>query len=150
MSYRIHPSHELQAVFADQFPNHWPIVALNESYCTVTRAWVDGPFSRYFFDYLAARGVLKWKKRANQCEHFALRAALEAVYLFGQSDDPEIPSEAESIAVAAVKYRRDDHVWHEVNTWFLDGVWVPWEPQAMAFFQFSEAERITVCQPIIV
>ena len=122
---------------------------MNATYCAATRGWVGGAFGKYFFDYLAARGDLKWRKRGNQCEHFALRAALEAVHLFSQADDPRIPAEAESLAVAACKYRSDTLGWHEVNLWWIDGVWMPWEPQKMAFFEMSAAERQTVQQIVV-
>lgn len=133
-----------------QFPGAWNVNLLNNVYCVTTRMWVDGPFAKYFFDYLAARDDLKYRVRGNQCEHFALRALLEAVDLFSKSDDPEIPAEAESIAICAVTYTRSDNqARHEVNLWYLGGEWVPWEPQKCSFFTFTEAERLTVSQPII-
>lgn len=150
MSYALHTGAALTAQLTAQFPAAWNPAIMNGSYCAATHAWVSGPFSKYFFDYLAARDVLKWKKRGNQCEHFALRAALEAVYLFGQSEDPAIPAEAESIGVAACKYQRaDGRGWHEVNIWFIDGVWMPWEPQSFEFFTFASSEIPTVQQVII-
>lgn len=148
-TYRVYRDQELVAQMLTQFPGAWA-QPMNGSYCATTRAWVAGPFAKYFFDYLAARGDLKWRARGNQCEHFALRAALEAVHLFSQMDDPKIPAGAESLAVAAVKYRRaDTGAWHEVNLWLIEGAWVPWEPQTMSFFEFTEAERLSVQQPII-
>lgn len=152
MSYRVHDWLPLAQQLCVQFPKIQTIyepLFLNATYCSVTRDWVNGPFSKYFFDYLAARGDLKWRKRGNQCEHFALRAALEAVYLFGQSTDSEIPSEAESIAVAAVAYRRRDGVMHEVNLWYIGGIWQPWEPQTMSFFDFTESECFSVEKPLV-
>lgn len=150
MSYAVHTGAELVQQLVAQFPLAGAPAIMNDAYCAVTRPWVEKPFSRYFFNLLAARDDLKWRKRGNQCEHFALRAALEAVELFSHMDDPEIPAEAESVGVAAVKYLRADGAgWHEVNLWYLDGVWVPWEPQTMDFFTFTPNEALTVQQPII-
>ncbi len=148
--YALYTWAQLEAKMREQFPlTQLGSDPMNDRYCAATRGWVGGPFSKYFGEYLTARGDLKWRKRGNQCEHFALRAALEAVQLFSQADDPNIPAEAESLAVAACKYKSDTLGWHEVNLWFLDEMWVPWEPQTRAFFEFSEVERFTVQKPII-
>jgi hypothetical protein len=149
MSYKQYLASDLVRALVQQFPAAY-CQPMNLHYCATTRAWVDGPFGKYFFDYLAARNDRTWRKRGNQCEHFALRAALEAVHLFSQMEDPQIPPEAESLAVAAVAYQRADGAgWHEVNLWYLDELWVPWEPQTMSFFKFTESERLTVTMPII-
>jgi hypothetical protein len=149
-TYRLYGAAELNAQLQAQFPAAWSPVWLNSHYCAATRGWVAGPFAKYFWEYLAARGDLKYRKRGNQCEHYALRAALEAVKLFADADDPKIPEEAESLAVAACEYVRADGTGkHEVNLWFVDGGWLPWEPQTRAFFEFTEAERLTVAKPII-
>jgi hypothetical protein len=133
-----------------QFPYAWNVTLFNNVYCVASREWVDGPFAAYFFDYLAARDDLKYRSRGNQCEHFALRALLEAVDLFSKTDDSEIPAEAESIAIAAASYTRADGAGrHEVNLWYLDGKWVPWEPQQRRFFTFTEAECLSVTQAIL-
>jgi hypothetical protein len=149
---RVYASSELVAALAAQFPCSYiqgPIF-MNDRYCAVTRKWVEGPFSTYLWEFEIARGQITWLKRANQCEHFALRAALEAIDLFRQMPDDQVPSEAESLAVAACKYLRSDGKgWHEVNLWILDGSWSAWEPQQRAFFTFTEAERLTVQQIIL-
>ena len=148
--YALHSAADLQAALLAQFPSAGGADFMNAAYCAATRGWVGGPFSKYFFDYLVARGDLKWKKRGNQCEHFALRAALEAVALFSHTEDPRIPAEAESLAVAACKYwRADGRGAHEVNLWCIDGAWLPWEPQTGAFFEFTPAEAGTVQRVII-
>lgn len=142
----------LAARLGAQFPlTQWPApIVMNGVYCAATRAWVEGLFAKYFFDYLAARDDKQYSKRGNQCEHFALRAMLEAVDLFSKTDDPGIPSEAESLAVAVVKYQRaDGRGWHEVNVWWIDGQWQPWEPQTMTFFEFALTETATVQQAIL-
>lgn len=146
----LHTGAELVAKLYAQFPFAGMVTIMNDRYCAVTRAWVDGPFAKYFFDYLAARNDLAYRPRGNQCEHFALRAALEAVQLFSLDQSPQIPVDAESIAVAACAYKRADGAGeHEVNLWFVDGVWAPWEPQQRRFFAFAESERLTTCQIIV-
>lgn len=150
---RVYSSAELIGAFYRQFPNASPAAIMNSRYCAATRAWVDARFSNYFWNFEIARGQLEYRKRGNQCEHYALRAALEAVDLFRQMPDDAVPADAESIAIAAVKYSQQAGTpaagWHEVNTWFLGGVWCAWEPQTRKFFDFTEAERLTVTQPII-
>lgn len=148
MNYRLYNVLEIQQSLGKQFPG-WLVdgpAIYNAWYCAPTRAWVDGPFAKYFFDYLNARDQRAYAKRGNQCEHFALRAALEAVDLFRRSRDAEIPAQAESLGVAWCKYRRADGAWHEVNLWLLDGVWQPWEPQLMRFFTLNFEEVATVQQ----
>jgi hypothetical protein len=149
MSYATHTMIELRLALTRQFPSAFVDgpAFMNSVYCAVTRDWVENHFATYYFQYLAARGQKTYAKRGNQCEHFALHAALEAVDLFRQSTDPEIPADAESVAVAWAKYFRADGLgWHEVNLWFLDGVWTPWEPQQMSFFTFTASEIQTTQQ----
>lgn len=149
MPYPTHSWIELQEQLSRQFPayaSQGPAF-MNGFYCEVTRDWVAGPFATYYRDYLKARGQNVYATRGNQCEHFALRAALEAVDMFRQSTDPEIPADAESIAVAWAKYlRADGRGWHEVNLWYVGSVWQPWEPQTQEFFTFQQSEINTVMQ----
>ncbi len=150
MSYRLYLGSELANMATLQFPRAWNPAVMNVLYCATTREWIDGPFAKYFRDYLTARGDLVWKTRGNQCEHFALRAALEAVHLFSHMEDPQIPAEAESLAVMACKYfRSDGKGWHEANLWLLAGIWEPWEPQTQTFFTFTPDERNTVQQLLL-
>ena len=149
MSVKVYSAADLVGALARQFPRSYFVqgpAIMNGSYCAVTRRWVDGPFTRYYFDYLAARDQRKYSTRGNQCEHYAIRAALEAVELFRQAMDGEIPEEAESIGVAWFKYAKGGNLWHEANLWFLDGEWVPWEPQTLSFFTLTAAEHATVQQ----
>lgn len=147
----LHTGPALVATLMAEFPGTaFPGPAImNDVYCAATRGWVEGPFAKYFSEYLFARDDLRWRKRGNQCEHFALRAMLEAVYLFGHDERPEVPAKAESLAVAAIKYRQDSGVWHEINLWLIDGEWLPWEPQTQKFLTLSAAERATVQQAIL-
>ena len=147
----LHNSTQLAIRLAVAFPGtvEPPALLLNGTYCAVTRAWVEGPFAKYFSDYLRARDDLQWRVRGNQCEHFALRALLEAVYLFGHDVQAGVPAEAESIAVAAVSYHRDSGGGHEVNVWLIDGEWLAWEPQTQKFFEFSPTERASVKNAIL-
>lgn len=147
---RVYSSAELVTALLAQFPYALAPAIMNARYCAATRAWVEQRFSNYFWNFEIARGQLTYKTRGNQCEHYALRAALEVVDLFRQMQDADVPADAESMAIAAVKYLRSDGLgWHEVNLWFLDGTWCAWEPQQRAFFTFTEAERLTVQQAII-
>lgn len=150
---RVYTDRDLIVAFYRQFPATSNVVIMNNRYCAATRGWVEKQFAGYLWNFQVARGQLVWRKRGNQCEHFALHAALEVVDLFRQMPDSAVPLEAESIGIAAVKYLRQAGTpaagWHEVNTWFLGGVWCAWEPQTRRFFDFTEAERLTVQQPII-
>jgi hypothetical protein len=144
---------DLVRALVAQFPAAYGPAILNGRYCAVTREWVEKRFSGYIWNFQIARGQIAWKSRGNQCEHFALRAALEVVDLFRQMPDGSVPAEAESIAVAAVKYMKGAGtpaaVGHEVNLWFFEGAWHAWEPQTRTFFDFTDAERVTVQQAII-
>lgn len=136
-----------------QFPAAGSPIIMNNRYCAATRAWVEQRFSNYFWNFEIARGQLTYKTRGNQCEHYALRAALEVVDLLRQMQDSQIPEDAESLAVACCKFLKgagtDAAAWHEVNLWFFEGAWFPWEPQLRAFFEFTEAERLSVQQVLI-
>jgi hypothetical protein len=136
-----------------QFPYVGLPVFMNSRYCAVPRRWVERQFSAYMWNFEAARGQLGWRQRGNQCEHFALRAALEVVDLFRQMPDDQVPADAESIAVAAVKYQRGagtrEAIWHEVNLWMHGAEWFPWEPQTRRYFEFTAAEIPTVHQALI-
>ncbi|MBI5770901.1 MAG: hypothetical protein HZA93_24195 [Verrucomicrobia bacterium] len=142
---------QLVAKLNEQFPaTAWPApVVANNVYCAPTRAWVERDFATYYFRLLAARDDLRWAKRGNQCEHFAFRALLEAVDLFGKMEATGIPAEAESLAVAAIKYHRADGPWHEINLWYVDGQWEPWEPQTQRFVALTLGEIATVQQAVL-
>lgn len=151
----LYTSTDLIASLRRQFPNWYvqgPCV-MNNGYVAASRSWVDARFSTYIWQFQQARGQLVWNKRGNQCEHFALRAALEAVDLLHQMPEGSVPADAESLAIACCKYQRGagtaSPVWHEVNLWLHDGTWNPWEPQTRTYFQFTEAERLTAQQFII-
>jgi hypothetical protein len=137
----------------EQFPAVGFPVIMNTRYVAVSRDWVSQRFTAYIWAFEQARGQLTYSKRGNQCEHYALRAALEVVDLLRQMPADQVPADVESIAVAAVKYEQNAGtpmaVWHEVVLWFFAGQWFPWEPQRRAFFTFTEAERLTVQQAII-
>ena len=152
---RLFTSHELRLALHNKFNGSFagPAIFLNDVYCATTRAWVEKQFTGYIWNFQQARGQLVYRKRANQCEHYALRAALEVTDLFRQMPDASVPAEAESMAVACVKYQKGAAtpaaVWHEVNLWFLEGSWWEWEPQTRKFFTFTEAERLTAQQFLI-
>ncbi|MBX3736704.1 MAG: hypothetical protein KF715_08450 [Candidatus Didemnitutus sp.] len=138
-----------------QFPS-WAVqgpCVMNGVYVATSRSWVEKQFADYLWDFQQARGQQTWQKRGNQCEHFALRAALEVVNLLAQMPDGSVPPEVESIAIAACKYYKGAGtpaaVWHEVNLWFHDGAWHAWEPQTRRYFEFTPAELNTVQQIII-
>jgi hypothetical protein len=151
MPYAVHTNVELQGLLLAQFPALQPLAIeiTNARYLAITRAWVE-QFAPYYRAYLAARGQTVYAVRGNQCEHYAIRAAMEAVDLFRQSTDTEIPADVESIAVAWAKYfRSDGRGWHEVDLWLLDGLWTPWEPQTQTFFAFTPAEITSVSKPFV-
>lgn len=149
----IYTSADLVRALRDQFPLAGYPAIMNTRYVAVTRDWVAKQFTGYIWRFEQARGQLTYSNRGNQCEHYALRAALEVVDLLRQMPDDQVPADVESIAVAAVKYQQNAGtplaVWHEVNLWYFAGQWFPWEPQRRAFFTFTEAERLTVQQAII-
>lgn len=152
---RVISSGELVRALMAQFPL-WSVqgpCVMNGTYVAATRSWVERQFAGYIWRFEQARGRLVWKKRANQCEHFALRAALEAVDLLAAMPEGSVPAEAESLAVACCKFQQGAGtpraVWHEVNLWFHDGAWCPWEPQTRRYFTFTEAERATVQQILL-
>lgn len=153
MSAKLYTSNDLIRALTAQFPAAWNPIVMNAHYCAVPRSWVENVFRPYIWDFQQARGQLTYRKRGNQCEHYALRAALEAVDLFRLMPDDQVPPEAESLAVSAVKYLRgagtSEAVWHEADLWFHEGIWFPWEPQLRSYFEFTEAERLTVQQAII-
>lgn len=150
MPAHLYTSNDLTRALAAQFPGAWNPAVMNSRYCAATRGWVEKQFTGYIWNFEVARGQLAYKARGNQCEHYALRAALEAVDLFRQMPDDQVPAGAESLAVAAVKYNRAGVLgWHEVNLWYHGGVWFPWEPQQRRYFEFTESERFSVQQAII-
>lgn len=153
MSAHLYTSNDLTRALSAQYPAAWNPIVMNAHYCAVTRPWVEKQFTGYIWNFEQARGQLVYRKRGNQCEHYALRAALEAVDLFRQMPDDQVPAEAESLAVAAIKYQRgagtSEAVWHEIKLWFHAGVWFPWEPQMRRYIEFTESERLTVQQAII-
>lgn len=155
MRARLYSSSDLVVAAREQFPlwrTDGPCV-MNNVYAGVSRAWVERQFACYLWEFETRRRQRTWQKRGNQCEHFALRAALEVVNLLAQMSDGEVPAGVESVAIAACKYLQHagtPHAgWHEVNLWMHDGVWCPWEPQTHRYFAFTEAERATVQQLII-
>jgi hypothetical protein len=147
---RLYTSNDLILALNAQFPAAWSPIVFNSKYCAVTRSWVEKQFTAYIWSFETARSQITYRKRGNQCEHFALRAALEVVDLFSKMPEDQVPADAESVAIVATKYlRADGRGWHEVNLWFHGGVWFPWEPQTRRYFDFTEAERLSVQQPII-
>lgn len=147
---RIYSHVELVAALVAQFPAAASPSVMNEKYCATTKEWVQETFATYVWNVEVARGQLKYKKRGNQCEHYSLRAALEVIDLFSQMPEEAVPAEAESLAIACCMYRRtDNQKLHEVNLWYIGGVWLPWEPQTRTFFDFTEEERLSVKQAII-
>lgn len=155
MNAKVYTGADLRLALKNQFAGAFagPVMLMNDRYCAVPRAWVEQQFSSYMWNFEQARGQLGYKKRGNQCEHYALRAALEVVDLFRQMPDDQVPAEAESIAIAAVKYLRGAgtpaSTWHEINLWFHEGQWFPWEPQQRRYLTFTAAEAPTVHQPIV-
>lgn len=152
MPAKIVTGQQLQEALARQFPL-WAVQGpclMNSTYVVASRAWVQSKFSNYMWNFQIARDQLEWKKRGNQCEHFALRAALEAVELLHWMPDADVPPEVESLAICCCKYLRSDgRGWHEVNLWFHDDVWNPWEPQTRSYFDFTPSEVNTAQQFII-
>lgn len=155
MSAYLISSADLVTIALRQFPmgNFQGPCVMNARYVVADRQWVEKMFTGYMWNFEKARGQLEWRKRGNQCEHFALRAALEAVDLLRLMPAASVPVEVESLAVAACKYQRGAGTaqaeWHEVNLWFHSGAWYPWEPQTRRYFEFTDAEIKTVHQLII-
>jgi hypothetical protein len=155
MNAKTYTGSELRMALQNQFAGAFlgPVVLMNDRYCAVPRAWVERQFSKYIWAFEQSRGQLVYRKRGNQCEHYALRAALEVVDLFRLMPDDQVPADAESIAVAAIKYLKGAGTpaatWHEINLWFHEGRWFPWEPQQRLYLTFTDAELVTVQQPII-
>lgn len=155
MSTKVYHQQELHAALIRDFAGAWLGVPLffNQTYCAVTKEWVEDEFAPYFVKVLAARKQITWQRRGNQCEHFALRAGLEAVDLFSQMPEADVPAEVESVAVAAIMYQSragtPTAVMHEVSLWFIGGFWREWEPQTRRWLNFTTAERQTAQRPII-
>lgn len=155
MSAKLYDAEVLRQALLRDFPGCWQGVAmfLNKTYCAVTKEWVEDRFSPYFLKYQQARKQIVYRFRGNQCEHYAIRAGMEAVDLFSQMPDAGIPPEAESLAVGAIMYLRGAGTaasgMHEVNIWYIGGFWREWEPQTRSWLRFTEAERQTARLPII-
>ena len=150
--YQLYRRPYLLKQLAAQFPMaSWPNpIIMNEAYCAMSEDSIVKQFASYMWAFQAARGNLTYQRRGNQCEHYALRAALEIVDLFRQMNDTEIPPEAESIAIAACSFdRAEGKGRHEANLWLIAGVWRSWEPQTREFFTFAETERLSVAEVIV-
>lgn len=152
---RLYTKEELRAALVRDMAGAWMGVPLflNSTYCAVTKEWVEDRFAPYILRYQQARGQVTYKRRGNQCEHYAIRAALEAVDLLRQMPDDAVPAEAESMAVATVIYTQGAGtpaaVLHMINLWFVGGFWREWEPQTTSWISFTPAERQSVQSPII-
>lgn len=150
---RIHDAAELQRNLVRDFPSCYGALFLNQTYCAVTKEWVDDHFAPYLFKVEKARGQRTYKRRGNQCEHFAMRAAMEAVDLFRAMADDSIPAAVESLSVGTVIYQRGAGTpaafTHMVNVWRIGGFWREWEPQTRSWFQMTDAERKTAINPIV-
>lgn len=155
MTPRLHDSEALWHTLYRDFPGCWlgaPLF-LNKTYCAVTKEWVEEQFAPYLYKVQKARQQLPYRRRGNQCEHFAIRAAMEAVDLFRAMDDDSVPDGAESIAIAAIIYESRSGTpqagQHMVNVWYIGGFWREWEPQTRTWFRMTEAERGTAKSPIV-
>ena len=121
----------------------------NIEYHCVTREWVDNVFAPYFRDLLFALNKATWRKRGNQCEHFAIRAVLAAVDCFDATAQNRANITAESVSVAWIAFAQDTGVVHAIVSWFIDGQWTEWEPQNQQWLTLSAAELKTVHHPFL-
>lgn len=154
MTARLYDANQLAQTLFRDFPRYENApLFLNATYCAVTKEWVDDLFGPYLYKVQKARGNVTYKRRGNQCEHFAIRAAMEAVDLFRAMADDSIPVAAESLAVATIIYQSragTPHAMkHMVNVWYIGGFWREWEPQTRSWFQMTDAERKTAMNPIV-
>lgn len=153
MTPRIYTAQELNLTLYRDFPSGHSPEFLNNNYCAVTKEWVEDRFAPYIFLVEKARGQQKYQRRGNQCEHFAIRAAMEAVNLFRIMADDSTPAEVESIAVSVIKYLRGAGTsaafMHMVDAWYINGYWREWEPQSRTWFTMTDAERKTA-RPLMI
>lgn len=147
---KILTAQDLRNALAAQFNPAAGALAMicNLTYAAVTRQWVEDKFAPHFRAYLLSRGLLGYRVRGNQCEHFAMQALCEAVNCYRATDLPD--GSPESIAACWIAFVQHDGGGHAIIAWLLDGRWEGWEPQTQKWRPLTATELRTVHHPFVV